>query len=77
MVKIGDALEIEVVRHSGRGHARQGRMQVATVYHDSSVVVWSAEPAFELKKTCIDLKDDEAAWATIVKATSTALKAGS
>ena len=78
MVEIGDSLEIEVFRNSGRGHARQNSRRVATVkiYHDGSVVAWAAEAAFELKKTRIDLKDGEAAWTTVVRAIQTALKAG-
>ena len=78
MVEIGDSLEIEIVRHWGRGEARQNSRHVASVkiYHDGSVVTWAAEPAFELRKTRIDLKDSEAAWATVVRAITTALKAG-
>jgi hypothetical protein len=70
MIEIGNALELRLYRYSGPYFDMQGVKPVAVVkvYHDGSIVAWTDEPAFELGKAGIVLKDGENAWDTVVRA---------
>ncbi len=75
-MEIGNSLELRLYRHSGPYIDMQGVVPVAVlkIYHDGSVVAWTGEPAFELGKAGITLKDGENAWDTIMRAITAARK---
>lgn len=70
MVELRNALELRLYRHSVPYIYMQNVKPVAVlkVYHDGSIVAWTDEPAFELVKAGIPLRDGENAWDTVVRA---------
>lgn len=70
MIEIGNCLELHVCRNSGPYFDMQAQKSIAVlkIYHDGSVVVWSSEPQFELKRSSIRMLENENAWDTIVRA---------
>ena len=76
MTEIGNCLELRLYRHSGPyiGMDDVKPVAVLKLYRDGSVVAWTDEPAFELGKSGIALRDGENAWDTVVRAIRQARK---
>lgn len=76
MVELGNALELRLYRYSGPYIGMQDIKPVAVlkIYHDGSIVAWTDEPAFELGKASIMLRDGENPWDTVVRAIQRARK---
>ena len=59
-------------RHIGMQDVKP--VAVLKIYHDGSIVAWTNEPAFELGKASIMLRDGENSWDTVVRAIQRARK---
>lgn len=76
MVELGNTLELQLYRYSGPHIGMRNVKPVAglKIYHDGGIVAWTDEPAFELGKAGIPLRDGENAWDTVVRAIQRARK---
>ncbi|MBX9830212.1 MAG: hypothetical protein K2Y27_35105 [Xanthobacteraceae bacterium] len=76
MTELGNALELRLYRYSGPYIGMQNVKPVAVlkIYHDGSIVAWTDEPAFELGKAGIMLREGENAWDTVVRGIQAATK---